>query len=62
MKARQIKPQIPIASGFHNRVKKVSQAACAAPSEGLELQLAKIWQPTMGVRSVGVKDNFFSQG
>jgi amino acid adenylation domain-containing protein len=41
---------------------RVSEATFAAPSDGLELQLAKIWESTLGVRNVGVKDNFFELG
>jgi thioesterase domain-containing protein/acyl carrier protein len=32
------------------------------PSETLELQLAEIWQETLGVRPIGVTDNFFEIG
>ncbi|MBW4493512.1 MAG: amino acid adenylation domain-containing protein [Oscillatoria princeps RMCB-10] len=41
---------------------RVSEATFAAPSDELELQLAKIWESVLGVRNVGVKDNFFEIG
>ncbi|MBW4497562.1 MAG: hypothetical protein KME26_31760 [Oscillatoria princeps RMCB-10] len=35
------------------------EATAGAPQDTLELQLAQIWQEVLGIRPVGVKDNFF---
>jgi glutathione S-transferase len=37
-------------------------AAFDAPVEGVEAQLAAIWQRVLGVPKVGAKDNFFALG
>lgn len=37
-------------------------AACAEPSNEFESKLAAIWQELLGVRRIGVEDNFFSLG
>src|SRR5262249_12486989 len=33
-----------------------------APRDDLEIQLVRIWEATLGVRPVGVRDNFFEIG
>jgi amino acid adenylation domain-containing protein len=37
-------------------------AGSVAPRDMLEVQLTKIWERVLGVRSVGVRDNFFDLG
>ncbi len=39
-----------------------TEAEHAAPRDELELQLRAIWQKVLGVRSIGVNDNFFNLG
>jgi amino acid adenylation domain-containing protein len=36
--------------------------ALVAPRDGLELQLTKIWETVLGVKNIGMKDNFFDLG
>ena len=39
-----------------------SAATFIAPSDGLELQLTKIWERVLGIPSIGTSDNFFNLG
>ena len=36
--------------------------ALVAPRDALELQLTKIWEKVLGVKSIGIQDNFFDLG
>jgi thioesterase domain-containing protein/acyl carrier protein len=36
--------------------------ALVAPRDALELQLTKIWEKVLGVKNIGMKDNFFDLG
>jgi surfactin family lipopeptide synthetase C len=36
--------------------------ALVAPRDELELQLAKIWEKVLGIKNIGVEDNFFDLG
>jgi acyl carrier protein len=38
------------------------QEAFVAPRNELELQLTKIWEKVLGIKNVGIKDNFFDLG
>ena len=38
------------------------QEALVAPRDGLELQLRQIWEQVLGVRPIGIRDNFFDLG
>jgi len=38
------------------------QAASVAPRDALELRLAQLWEALLGVRPVGVRDDFFALG
>ena len=38
------------------------QEALVAPRDGLELQLRQIWEKVLGVRPIGIRDNFFDLG
>ncbi|MBW7477831.1 amino acid adenylation domain-containing protein [Paenibacillus oenotherae] len=40
----------------------VDQGTLVSPRTLLELRLAEIWQNVLGVRHIGVKDNFFERG
>ncbi len=44
------------------QARTVTPAAFDAPVEGVEAQLAAIWQRVLGVPKVGAKDNFFALG
>jgi thioesterase domain-containing protein/acyl carrier protein len=37
-------------------------AELVEPSDGLELQVARVWEELLGVQGVGVRDNFFELG
>jgi amino acid adenylation domain-containing protein len=39
-----------------------SESTFVAPRDDLELRLTQIWQEVLGVKSIGVKDNFFDLG
>jgi len=45
-----------------DRSRSELEKAFVAPRDGLELQLAHIWEEVLGVQPVGVRDNFFELG
>ncbi len=44
------------------RTRALARESFAAPRDHLERQIADIWQRVLGVRDVGVRDNFFALG
>ena len=44
------------------RSQQEQQATFMAPRDELEHQLTQIWEDVLGIRSIGVKDNFFALG
>ena len=43
-------------------ISTASELGFIAPRDDLELRLTQIWQQVLGVKSIGVKDNFFDLG